>query len=161
MKSKINIEKVTYSNAEHVRILKACLETWFRNPKDLNLTAPNMSYPFNFNKWVADSYTKGTTRSFILKHNEWIVGYMSLQLQPNNNFIHLFHVFIDKEHRGKGYSKMLIEKAISYAKNAGIPAITLFVKPNNDVAVNLYNSFGFKDTGKRSKTGSPRLRLDL
>jgi ribosomal protein S18 acetylase RimI-like enzyme len=161
MNSETSIEKVSYTNAKQVRILKTCLETWFKNPKDLNLTAPNMRYPFNFNKWIADSYTKGTTRSFIIKEKDWVVGYMSLQLQPSNNFIHLFHVFIDRRYRGKGYGKLLIEKAISYAKNAEIPAITLFVKPNNQSALNLYESYGFKDTGEESSSGSPRLKLEF
>lgn len=161
MKSEITIEKVSYSNAKDVRILKACLEHWFQNPKDLNLTAPQMKYPFNFNKWVADSYAKGNTRSFILKENDWIVGYMSLQLQPKNDFIHLFHVFVDREHRGKGYSKLLIKKAITYAQKADIPAITLFVLPSNEIAVNLYKSYGFEDTGEKGRSGSPRMQLNV
>ena len=161
MNSETSIEKVSYTNAKQVHILKTCLETWFKNPKDLNLTAPNMRYPFNFNKWITDSYIKGNTRSFIIKEKDWIVGYMSLQLQPRNNFIHLFHVFIDREHRSKGYGKLLIDNAISYAKNAKIPAITLFVKPNNQSALNLYESYGFKDTGEESRSGSPRLKLEF
>ena len=140
MDNRITIEKVSYENTEHVRILKACLETWFKNPKDLNLTAPQMTYPFNFNRWVDNSYTLQNTQSFILKKDKWIIGYMSLQLQPKNDFVHLFHVFIDREYRGKGYSKLLIKHSISYAKENNIPSVTLFVNPNNNVAIKLYES---------------------
>ena len=160
MDNGITIEKVSYENTEHVRIVKACLETWFKNPKDLNLTAPQMTYPFNFNRWVANSYTLQSTQSFILKKNKWIIGYMSLQRQPKNDFVHLFHVFIDREYRSKGLSKLLVQHSISYAIENAIPAITLFVNPNNIVAIKLYESFGFTEVGY-NKTGSMKMLLNI
>ncbi len=160
MEKGITIEQVSFENAKQTRILQACLETWFQNPKDLHLTAPQMTYPFNFNRWLIDSYSKQNTLTFILKKEKWIIGYMSLQLQPKNDFIHLFHVFIDRSFRGKGYSKLLAQKAISYAEEENISAITLFVNPNNQLAINLYESFGFKEIGI-SKTGSVRMKLEI
>jgi ribosomal protein S18 acetylase RimI-like enzyme len=160
MEKGITIEQVSYENAKQTRILQACLETWFQNPKDLHLTAPQMTYPFNFNRWLIDSYSKQNTLTFILKKEKWIVGYMSLQLQPKNDFIHLFHVFIDRSFRGKGYSKLLAQKAISYAEEENIAAITLFLNPNNQLAINLYESFGFKEIGI-SKTGNVRMKLEI
>lgn len=160
MENGITIEQVSYKNAEQARILKACLETWFQNPKDLNLTAPQMTYPFHFNRWIADSYSKDNTLTYILKKDKWIIGYMSLQFQPKKDFIHLFHLFIDRSFRRKGYSKLLIQEAISFAEENNIPAITLFVNPNNQFAINLYESFGFKEVGF-SKTGSLRMLLNI
>ena len=160
MENETTIEQVSYKNAEHTRILKACLETWFKNPKDLHLTAPQMKYPFHFNRWIADSYSKDNTITFTLKKDDWIIGYMSLQLQPKMDFIHLFHVFIDRSFRGKGFGKLLAQKAISYAEENNIPAITLFVIPNNQSAIKLYESFGFAEIGY-SKTGSLKMKLQL
>jgi len=160
MEIEITIEQVSYNNEKQTRVLKACLENWFKNPKDLNLTAPQMTYPFNFNRWIADSYSKQNTLTYILKKEEWIIGYMSLQLQPKNDFIHLFHVFVDRAFRGKGLSKLLIQKVLSYAEDENIPAITLFVNPNNNVAIKLYESFGFTDIGY-SKTGSLKMKLEI
>ena len=160
MENGITIEQVSYNNEKQTRVIKACLETWFKNPKDLNLTAPQMTYPFNFNRWIADSYSKQNTLSYIIKKDKWIVGYMSLQLQPQKDIIHLFHVFIDRSFRGKGISKLLAQKAISYAHEKNIPAITLFVNPNNQIAIKLYESFGFTEIGY-NKTGSMKMLLNL
>jgi ribosomal protein S18 acetylase RimI-like enzyme len=160
MEIEITIEQVSYNNEKQTRILKACLETWFKNPKDLNLTAPQMTYPFNFNRWIADSYSKQNTLTFILKKEDWIIGYMSLQLQPKNDFIHLFHVFVDRAFRGKGLSKLLVQHSISYATKNDISTITLFVNPNNQLAIKSYESFGFTDVGY-SKTGSLKMQLKI
>ena len=160
MDKEYKLEQVSYDNPKDVRILQACLENWFQNPKDLNLTAPTIKYPFNFNKWVTVSYLKGNTTSFVLKSKNWIIGHMSLQLQPENDFVHLFHVFIDRDYRGKGLSKLLVKKSIGYAKENEIPAVTLYVNQYNQIAIKLYESFGFVDTGN-GKPGSLRMRLDL
>ena len=160
MENRVTIEQVSYNNEKQVRVLKACLETWFKNPKDLHLTAPQMTYPFNFNRWIIDSYSKQNTATFILKKDKWIVGYMSLQLQPQKDIIHLFHVFIDRSFRGKGISKLLAQKAISYAREKNIPAISLFVNPNNPIAIKLYESFGFTEIGY-NKNGSLKMKLDI
>ena len=47
-----------------------------------------------------------------------------------------------------------------YAAENDIPAITLFVNPNNHLAIKLYESFGFTDVGY-SKTGSLKMQLKI
>ena len=54
----IKIEKVTYDNPKHRKILKVVLSKWFKNPKELNWTDPRINYPFNFNKWIELTYKK-------------------------------------------------------------------------------------------------------
>ena len=46
----IIIENVSYQNKKNARILEAVLTNWFRNPKELNLVDPTISYPFRYNK---------------------------------------------------------------------------------------------------------------
>ena len=48
----ITIKKISYHNKKDARILEAVLTNWFKDPKELNLTDPKMSYPFNFKKWI-------------------------------------------------------------------------------------------------------------
>jgi len=161
MQSKIIIQKISYKNAEDVRIIKSCLETWFQNPKDLNLVDPSLKYPFNFNKWIEKYLNQEHNRSFVLKENNWIVGYMSLQLHPRRASVHLFHVFIDRGYRSKGYGKMLIDHTIEYAQKTDAHIITLFVNPTNEKAINIYTSYGFMETGELGKSGGPKLILDI
>jgi ribosomal protein S18 acetylase RimI-like enzyme len=144
MVNNITFEAVNYSDRNHLRILKSCLEKWFSDPKDLHLTAPSLKYPFNFKTWVKTSYSSQMTQTYVLKSNNWIVGYMSLQFQPKNDFLHLFHVFVDKDFRKKGLGKLIINKASDIAKTLSIPALTLYVSPENSPAINLYKQAGFQ-----------------
>ncbi len=160
MVNNVTIEEVSYKNTGQARILKACLETWFQNPKDLQLTSPKVPYPFKFKNWIDISYLKLESITYVLKKDDWIIGHMSIQLRPDFNSIHIFHVFVDRSHRLKGYSKILINKALEYAKTHKIQKVTLAVNKNNPSAIGLYQSYGFKIFGE-NKIGSLRMELEL
>lgn len=160
MENGITIEQVSYKNTEQARILKACLETWFQNPKDLQLTSPKVPYPFKFKNWIDISYSTLESITYILKKDDWIIGHLSIQLRPQFNSIHIFHVFIDRDNRSKGYSNLLVNKALEYAKVNNTEKITLAVHKNNPNAIGLYQSYGFKIIGT-GNIGSLKMELYL
>ncbi len=160
MDNETTIDQVSYKNAEQTRILKACLENWFQNPKDLQLTSPKVPYPFNFQKWIDISYSTLESVTYVLKIDKWIIGHMSIQLRPQFNSIHIFHVFIDRSYRSKGYSKLLINKALEYAKIHEIQKITLAVNKNNPTAIGLYQSYNFEIVGT-NEIGSIKMLLNI
>jgi ribosomal-protein-alanine N-acetyltransferase len=127
--------------------LKACLERWFTNPKDLHLTDPRQPYPFKFQKWLDASYYREGVRTFVLKQDHWIIGHVSLQILPHRRRAHLFHLFVDREFRGRGYGKRLISHVESVAKKLGLTEITLRVVPENEHAIRIYRRLGFKPVG--------------
>ena len=153
----ITIRQVFYSKREDQRILEACLRDWFRIPKDLNLTSPNMKYPFDFKKWVAGSYLKEGISTYVAKSDNWIVGHMSLAQYPER--LHIFHLIVDSKQRGKGIGKKLIEYGIGYAKKKNYKKVTLRVAQKNENAIKLYERFGFSVTG--IKDTSYEMELDL
>lgn len=144
------IQSISYDNPEEKRILNACLSSWFKNPKDLNLTDPNMKYPFRFEAWVKQSYSKPGITSFVAKDEEWIIGYISIFIVPNTMAGHLFHLFADPEFRKKGVGSSLIKHAESFAESNGVARLSLNVAPKNLGAVRLYASLGYKPAGTAS-----------
>ena len=160
MENNITIEQVSYANTEQARILKACLEVWFQNPKDLQLTNPSLGYPFNYNKWLEVYNPKMESITYVVKKDDWIIGHLSIQIRPQFNSIHIFHVFIDRENRGKGYSKLLVDKVLKYAKTNQIEKATLGVVKKNPVAIGLYEKYGFELVGE-NKIGSYKMELQL
>jgi len=161
MSDKLSIAKVSYNNPKDLRILKPCLTEWFKNPKDLNLTSPTMRYPFDFKQWTHNSYAGRETVTYVLKKNDWIIGHMGLNIRREKSLVHIFHLFIDRQNRGHGYSKLLVEKAIAFANDKGFKTVSLFVMPNNVPAINLYKSYGFSKSDEISPTGSPKYFLNI
>ena len=141
----ITIEKISYAHTKDARILEAVLDKWFQNPKDLNLTSPNMSYPFKFKKWVSTYYTQDPIDSFVIKSDDWIVGIGSIKISSETKRGHIFHIFIDKEYRNQGFGRKTMDNLESFAKKESMEFLTLRVMPKNEPAIKLYEKLGYKE----------------
>ena len=107
---------MSYENSRDNRILKSCLTTWFSNPKELHLTDPKMTYPFQFKQWVNLSYKGLNTETWGSFSGKWMVGIVSLEHLQEEGRIHLFHIYVDKEYRRNGIGEKLILKAEEQGK---------------------------------------------
>ena len=156
----ITIEKVSYAHTKYARILEAVLDKWFQNPKDLNLTSPNMSYPFKFKKWVSTYYTQDPIDSFVIKSDDWIVGIGSIKISSETKRGHIFHIFIDKEYRNQGFGRKTMDYLESFAKKEKMEFLTLRVMPKNKPAIKLYEKLGFINVGS-TKQGDLLMKKSL
>ena len=142
---------MSYENSDQSKILKSCLTSWFSNPKELHLTDPGMTYPFRFNQWVTRSYKDKQTETWVAFSDKWMVGMMSIEFFREENRIHLFHIYVDKEYRRNGIGKKLILKAEEQGKKTKAKALTLNIVSGNSEAVALYEKMGFKLIESKNK----------
>jgi ribosomal protein S18 acetylase RimI-like enzyme len=156
----ITIEKVSYTHPKDARILEPVLVKWFQNPKDLNLTNPNMSYPFKFKKWVSTYYTQNPIDSFVIKSDGWIVGIGSIKILSETKRGHIFHIFIDKEYRNQGFGRKTMDYLESFAKKEKMEFLTLRVMRKNEPAIKLYEKLGFVNKGS-TKQGDLLMKKSL
>jgi len=151
MKIRIILKKMSYENSRDNRILKSCLTTWFSNPKELHLTDPKMTYPFQFKQWVNLSYKGQNTETWGAFSGKWMVGIVSLEHLQEEGRIHLFHIYVDKEYRRNGIGEKLILKAEEQGKKTKAKALTLNIISGNSEAVALYEKMGFKLIESKNK----------
>ncbi len=159
MKNKYSIKTIDYNSTRDRTVMRSCLSRWFQNPKDLQLTSPNMRYPFQFQNWLS-IYKKTTAVSMVIKEKDWIVGHLSFRFIPDEKRIHLFHVIIDRDHRGKGLASQLIKVAEAQGKEGKCTMASLYVNPKNPAALHLYQKHGYEIIGK-SNSGSIRMMKEL
>jgi len=83
------------------------------------------------------------------------VGMMSLVFNDRiktRHIAHIYGVYVDRSHRGKGIGRALLERTLSEAgKKRGIIKIQLSVNPALRPAVALYKSAGFEVVGRTRK----------
>jgi RimJ/RimL family protein N-acetyltransferase len=80
---------------------------------------------------------------FVAETNGEIIGSASIQ---GRALAHL-GMQVAEAHRGRGVGSSLVEACIEWAKEAGAHKITLEVWPHNEVAIALYEKFGFEKEG--------------
>lgn len=56
---------------------------------------------------------------------------------------YIYYLYVSSKHRGKGYSKILLDAVIDHTKAQGVSYVILMTSKNNIRAKNLYKSRGF------------------
>ena len=78
-----------------------------------------------------------------------VVGYAGLW-QPDDEG-HVTNIVTKKDKRGNNIGTLMLEEIIKIAKSKNMKSITLEVNVNNNIAINLYKKYGFKEVGIRPK----------
>lgn len=96
-------------------------------------------------KMLQDSYNVGTYYA-VAEYEGRIVGYGGLY--PNGD---ITNIAVLKDYRGKGLGGRIVDELIKHAINSGIDKIFLEVRVNNNSALRLYKSKGFKKIDLRKR----------
>ena len=96
---------------------------------------------------LRDELTNETARFYVLRDDEKLLGYIG----SNNicNEVYITNVAVNKECRGKGYGKILVNHLIKQSEVEKAFFITLEVRKSNENAIALYEKCGFKLIGER------------
>ena len=108
-------------------------------------TVDNFNYKLTEKEFSTNPYLKIIT--YVEKDK--IIGFLLYSLIYDRIEIEQFEV-ITKE-RGKGIGDKLLKYLIEKYKDSDIKNITLEVKEDNIVAINLYKKYGFKKVSTREK----------
>ncbi|SAL60352.1 N-acetyltransferase GCN5 [Caballeronia arvi] len=82
-----------------------------------------------------------------------VVGVRRDLFPQHRHKAHVWGMYVAPGYRGAGVSKMLMSEAIGFAKNMqGVTQVHLAVAAANDVAIRLYRSLGFEESGLADDT---------
>jgi len=92
----------------------------------------------------------------VAEQNGVLVGfatYGKFRVWPCYRFTVEHSVYIHKNNRGQGISKILLQKIISLAKNAGMHALIAGIDSENDISLQLHLKFGFTQVAHFKQVG--------
>ncbi len=82
-------------------------------------------------------------------HDDLMIGFTMYGYCYEYDFYEVCRFMIDHKYQGKGYGKLALIKIIEeMKKNEECKDIYISFDPKNNIARSLYESLGFKDTGK-------------
>jgi len=138
------LEQISYSRKEDRRIMESVLRNWFNDPKALNFFSQGSKYPFNFKKWVQMHYSINSINitTIVLKHNEWVIGHVSLKTKKER--AELLHLFVDSKYRRKGLGLRLLKEIGNYRVDSKIESITAKVQKKNIVLKKILERSGYR-----------------
>jgi len=86
-------------------------------------------------------------RAWVAEHDDNIVGFCAVRDQQWNRQLVLWHLYVDRSARGKGYGHALLERAIADARATNAYAVWLETSNLDYPAVQWYRAHGFELCG--------------
>jgi diamine N-acetyltransferase len=112
--------------------------------EDHKFVAPNV--------WsIAEAQFWTGSRSCCIYHGDEMVGYALFNLSHNNaGELRLWgsRLMIAEPQRGKGYGRAALQQGIAEARQQGCVEMAISTELENHKAIRLYESLGFRSTGK-------------
>lgn len=85
-------------------------------------------------------------RSYCIYHQAEMVGYTMYELEAE--YLWISRLMVAEGQRGKGYGRAAIQLIFTEARQLGYKKVGLSTHPDNFKAIGLYESLGFRATGK-------------
>jgi GNAT superfamily N-acetyltransferase len=99
-------------------------------------------------RWILDHPTHG--RLFVLRDAGRVVGManalISISTAEGGPVLILEDVILAASHRGGGHGRQLVEHVLAWARNEGMPRVTLLADQDNAVALAFYQQLGFEES---------------
>ncbi|MDR2084205.1 MAG: GNAT family N-acetyltransferase [Bacteroidales bacterium] len=130
----MKIKQLTTVNQKVLNKINSLLPELFENASVLSL------------QQLEEMINDDNTTIFIAEENEEIIGMLTFVIYriPSGLKAWIEDVVVDKEYQGKGIGKILVQRAIDYAKELGINKIDLTSSLFRVAANILYPKLGFK-----------------
>ena len=128
--------EITYLNAENVDAV-------------YEIEKSSFAVPWSYEAFVREATENQAARYTVLLEDGVPVAYAGVWFVLDEG--HITNVAVAKEHRGKGYGKMVLKALIQLAADSGMSFMELEVRRSNTVAQNLYHALGFIDVGYRKR----------
>ncbi|MCK9388245.1 MAG: GNAT family N-acetyltransferase [Sulfuritalea sp.] len=97
-------------------------------------------------RWILDHPAHG--RLFVARDGGQVVGManalVSVSTAEGGPVLILEDVILAASHRGGGHGRQLVEHVLAWAKNEGMPRVTLLADQDNAAALDFYEQLGFE-----------------
>lgn len=98
---------------------------------------------------IAQAYVQKELKPQAIYYANQLVGFVMTCIDRDDHEYWIYRLMIDSQLQGKGYGKAALQLIIqSIQSDKTKHCIYLGVEPENNIAVKLYQSFGFEFTGQ-------------
>jgi ribosomal protein S18 acetylase RimI-like enzyme len=79
---------------------------------------------------------------FVALSGERVIGYIGVH--PHDEYGHVLGMLVEERYRGNGIGEALLVNALQWARERGLPDVSLLVFPHNERAIGLYRKYEFE-----------------
>lgn len=127
------------------------LSTSPMRPGDLDevvaIERASFGMPWSRGAFLYEIEQNRVARCWVLREDDQVVAYLCLW--EISDELHVTNIAVHPGQRRRGLARQLLGAILEDARSRRIRSVTLEVRPTNDEARTLYESFGFRVVGRR------------
>ncbi|MDH5773119.1 MAG: ribosomal protein S18-alanine N-acetyltransferase [Rhodospirillaceae bacterium] len=144
----MKIIPITHKNVEQLAEILAELHA-----RAFTIATPEGNESWGLESILSSLSQKGVFALLATSNEDVPLGFvLGRAVGPNEKYDgegEILTIAVDPASQGRGYGQRLLQDAIVSARKAGAKKMYLEVASDNDVAIALYNKFGFKKIARR------------
>jgi tRNA threonylcarbamoyladenosine biosynthesis protein TsaB len=105
--------------------------------------------PWQMDVFVEILFQKKEVKAMVLEEKGQVIGYTVGRLYPEG--LHIGNLAVRRDRRRKGFGTLLLQNLLDYGRTNGCSKAFLEVRTGNEIAIHLYERFGFARTSVREK----------
>lgn len=138
----------TYITSKNTKLIPVGEQNFFE-ALQLKTTQEQERYVASNAVSLAQAYVeKGVARPYVVEEHGVPVGFVMLRADRKRGDFEVWRFMVDARFQGKGFGKAALAFALHECKKLGAKKVALSVVPGNSAAERLYESAGFRYTGK-------------
>jgi ribosomal protein S18 acetylase RimI-like enzyme len=114
--------------------------------------APGAQPERGYARFLGSQLDRSDVAIFVAETGGAVVGYLYAGIEPlswkelrdESGYVH--DLVVDEAHRGKGVATALMEAALAWLANRGLPRVVLWTAQPNDAAQRVFERLGFRRT---------------
>jgi ribosomal protein S18 acetylase RimI-like enzyme len=133
---------IEQARPKHARqIAELYRKTWleFADLLGPKLTRQRQASVRTIAQWIHDN------PYFVALQNKHVIGVTGAE--PQHGTVHMVHMAVDEEYRGRGVGSALVERVEDFARQIGAVKVWFDTHPRLDDAIRLYESLGYTKCG--------------
>jgi [ribosomal protein S18]-alanine N-acetyltransferase len=120
-------------------------------PDDLDevvaIERASFGMPWSRGAFLYEIQQNRVARCWVLREGDRVAAYLCLW--EIGDELHVTNIAVHPAHRRRGLARRLLRAILEDGRSRHLRAVTLEVRPTNDEALALYESFGFRVVGRR------------
>lgn len=109
----------------------------------------SVAYEFPWTAGIFNDCLRSGYQGWLLEDQDQLAGYAMLAHGVDES--HLLNVCIRPDRQGRGLGRHLMQHVLTESRRQGMACVFLEVRPSNPHALQLYQSLGFVEVGRRPR----------
>ena len=129
--------------------LKKINESNWKECNRLKVSDDQLKFVASNENGLALAYAHKEMEPRAIYNGDEMVGFVMYARDPEDGLYYINRLMIDEKYQGRGFGTEALKILIKELKESGVPSLDIIHKPDNNIAIRIYEKLGFVLTDEK------------